>query len=276
MGKLDFVLSRQVEKFIIAVIIINAITLGMETSHTLMREMGGFLVWADHIALAIFSLEIILKIIVLRGAYFRDPWNIFDFLIVAISYVPDTGGLSVLRSLRVLRILLLVSAMPRLRIIVRSLIISLPSIASIALLLSLIFYVCAVIATRIFGETFPAWFGTLPDSVFTLFQIMTLESWAMGIVRPVCEVYPYAAIFFVPFVLLSSFIILNIFIAVIINAMTEAREQMAAAAEAKKMEKEGEKSLNRIYARLDDMSGELGKISKMLRAISESRGAKPE
>lgn len=268
MGKLDFVLSRPVEKFIIAVIIFNAITLGMETSHFLMAHMGGFLVWADHIALAIFSLEIILKIIVLKKDYIRDPWNIFDFLIVAVSYVPDTGGLSVLRSLRVLRVLLLLSAMPRLRIIVRSLIISLPSIGSIALLLMLIFYVCAVMATKMFGGTFPDWFGTLPSSLFTLFQIMTLESWAMGIVRPVCAQFPYAVLFFVPFVLVSAFIVLNVFIAVIINAMNEAREQDVKNVQAQEA-KENDSGMDRVHERLNEMSEELKQISLMIKNMTE-------
>ncbi len=226
MQRLNFILSSRMERFIIAVIIINAITLGLETSPQMMDSYGPFLVLADRLALAIFTLEIILKILCMKVDYFRNPWNIFDFLIVGISYVPASGGLSVLRSLRVLRVLLLVSALPRLRIIVRSLIISLPSIASISLLMCLIYYVAAVVATKIFGAAFPEWFGTIPHSLFTLFQIMTLESWAMGIVRPVSQQFPYAYMFFVPFVLVSSFVILNIFIAVIINAMTEAREQI--------------------------------------------------
>lgn len=222
---LNFVLSKKFERFIIFVIIINAVTLGLETSPYLMERYGTALAVADQLALAVFTIEILLKIYCLGWSYFKNSWNVFDFIIVGISFVPSGGGLSVLRSLRVLRVLLLVSTLRRLRIIVRALIISLPNIASISLLLGLIYYVSAVIATKLFGPAFPAWFGDLGESLFTLFQLMTLESWAMGIVRPVLEQFPYATLFFVPFVLISAFIIMNLFIAVIINAATESRDE---------------------------------------------------
>lgn len=225
MAALSFVPTKKFERFIVAVIIINAIVLGMETSPSLVSGYGTALTVIDQGCLAIFTIEILLKIFCLKGDYVKNPWNIFDFIIVSISLISVTGGLSVLRSLRVLRVLLLVSTLKRLRILVRALVISLPNIASITLLLLLIYYVSAVIATKIFGQAFPQWFGNLGESFFTLFQLMTLESWAMGIVRPVCEHFPYATLFFIPFVLLSAFIIMNLFIAIIINATTESREQ---------------------------------------------------
>lgn len=124
-----------------------------------------------------------------------------------------------LRSLLILKVLLLISFLPKLRIIVQFLILPLPNIDWISLLLILIFYVFAVIATTLFGSSFESWLGILGDSFFTLFQIMTLESWAMGIVRPICEIYPYAWLFFIPFVLISTFVILNVLITVIVNGM---------------------------------------------------------
>lgn len=217
-------LSLRMEKFIIGVIIVNAITLGLETSPAIYRQFGVILETIDKICLCIFSFEIALKIICQRLKYFRDGWNIFDFIIVGICYLPATGSFAVLRSLRVLRLLLLITAMPRLKIMVRALILSLPNIASISLLMVLIFYVAGIMAVKLFGPAFPDWFGSLSKALFTLFQIMTLESWAMGIVRPVSQQFPYAFLFFVPFVLLSSFIVLNIFIAVIINGINDARE----------------------------------------------------
>lgn len=265
MEKLYFVLSKKFERFIIFVIIINAIVLGMETSPYLMEKYGNVLVLVDHIALAIFTIEIILKIICLRKDYVKNPWNIFDFIIVGISFVPTSGGLSVLRSLRVLRVLLLLSALKRLRILVRALIISLPNIASITLLLLLIYYVSAVIATKIFGQAFPNWFGNLAESLFTLFQLMTLESWAMGIVRPVCEQFPYATLFFVPFVLLSAFIIMNLFIAIIINAATESREQ-----EIRKLQQEEAEAQQKSQMTMDD---KIDRINEQLRLLNESMEA---
>lgn len=272
----EFAVSKYLDNFIICVIIINAIAFGVETSAYAREKAGTFLIRLDHICLAIYTLEILLKICALKLKYFREPWNIFDFIIVAISYISSSGSLILLRTLRVLRVLLLISAMPRLRMIVRSLIISLPSIGSIALLLTLIFYVCAVIATQTFGAAFPDWFGSLSESIFTLFQIMTLESWAMGIVRPVCEQFPYAPFFFVPFVLISAFIIMNLFIAIIIGAMSEAREQM----NKQLVKKVGEQlkprnsELERIYAQLQTMSSELATLSESVRNLKDSEDSK--
>lgn len=220
----NFVTSKKFNNFILLVIIINAITLGMETNIYLQNNIGSILILVDRIALIIFSIEIIMKIFAFKVCFIRDPWNIFDFIIVIISYIPATGGLTILRALRVLRVLRLVSTLPKLRIIVQSLLFSLPSIAWISLLMIVVFYIFAVMATRLFGASFPEWFGSLGESFFTLFQIMTLESWAMGIARPVIEVFPYAYLFFIPFVLMSSFVVLNVFIAIIVNGMNDAKD----------------------------------------------------
>lgn len=217
----NFILSQRAHNFILVVIIINAITLGLETSSGIVAATGSLLPVLDKIALGIFIAEMILKIMALGRKYPKDPWNVFDFIIVSISVVLASGSLTVLRSLRILRMLRLISSLPKLRMLVRSLLVSLPSIGWIALLMSLVFYVFAVMATKLFGPTFPEWFGSLGATLFTLFQIMTLESWAMGIVRPVMEAFPYAYIFFVPFVLLSSFVVLNLFIAIMVTSIGE-------------------------------------------------------
>ena len=153
-------------------------------------------------------------------------------LVVAIALVPATGQLAVLRALRVLRILTIV---PSLRRVVGGLLAAIPGLASIGMVLLLVFYVFAVITTKLFGEDFPDWFGTLGRSLYTLFQVMTLESWSMGISRPVMEVYPYAWIFFIPFILIATFTMLNLFIGVIVSAMQsfsdEAHAQEAAGAQ---------------------------------------------
>lgn len=211
--------SPRMQRLILVLIVINAAILGLETSPWVMGLIGPALIAADKAILAVFVLEILAKLVAHRGGFFRQPWNVFDFVVVGIALVPASGPLSVLRALRVLRVLRLVSGMPRLRFVVESLLHALPGIGAIAGLIGILFYVFAVMATGLFGASFPQWFGSVGESLYSLFQIMTLESWSMGIVRPVMEVYPYAWAFFVPFILLATFTMLNLFIAVIVNTM---------------------------------------------------------
>ncbi|MEO1282980.1 MAG: ion transporter [Pseudomonadota bacterium] len=212
--------SDTFQRFIIGVILINAVTIGMETSDSIMSSVGGVLKVIDAICLAIFVAEIVAKLTVYRLRFFRDPWNVFDFIIVGIAILPFAEGLSVLRALRILRALRLISMVPQMRLVVQALLNAIPAMGSVIALLSLIFYVAAVMATKLFGEHFDEWFGTIGASLYTLFQIMTLESWSMGIVRPVMAVYPYAWIFFVPFILVITFAVMNLFIAIVVNSMT--------------------------------------------------------
>jgi voltage-gated sodium channel len=219
--------SQRFQLFIIAVIIINAATIGLETSKTAMAAAGGLIYALDMVALAIFIVEITAKLFVYRLTFFRNPWNVFDFTIVAVSLVPAGEGLSVLRALRILRALRLISMVPQMRLVVQALLSAIPAMNSVIALLALIFYVAAVIATKLYGADFPEWFGTIGASLYTLFQIMTLESWSMGIVRPVMEVHPYAWAFFVPFILIITFAVLNLFIAIVVNSMTNAAAETA-------------------------------------------------
>ncbi|TNF90370.1 MAG: ion transporter, partial [Gammaproteobacteria bacterium] len=168
---------------------------------------------------------ILLRIFAHRLAFFRDPWSIFDFIVVGIALVPASGPFAVLRALRVLRVLRILTIVPSMRRVVGALLASIPGLGSIALVLMLIYYVFAVIATNLFGATFPQWFGSIGESLYSLFQIMTLESWSMGIVRPLMEVHPNAWIFFVTFILIATFTMLNLFIAIIVNAMNSFTEQ---------------------------------------------------
>ena len=216
-----FLGSRGWEYFIIAVIVLNAITMGLETDAGLRAAIGGTLAVIDRIILAIFVVEIALRLFAFGFRFFRDPWSLFDFAIVAISLMPASGPFQVLRSLRILRVLRLISVVPSLRRVVGGLVAALPGMASIVVLLVLMFYVFAVMATGLYGASFPDWFGTLGASTYTLFQVMTLESWSMGIVRPVMEVYPYAWLFFIIFILLTTFAVLNLFIAIIVDAMAQ-------------------------------------------------------
>ena len=182
----------------------------------------------DRVIIMIFTIEIAVKIAVYRLSFFRNGWNLFDFVIVAISLAPPGGeSMSALRALRVLRVLRLVSIMPQLRSVVEALIRAVPGMGAVLAVLGLLFYVGAVVSTRLFGEAFPEWFGTLGSSAFTLFQVMTLESWSMGIVRPVMDEFSWAWAFFVPFIVMTSFAVLNLFIAIIVNAMQGAHDEEA-------------------------------------------------
>ena len=207
------------ERLVLAVILVNAVTLGLETDAGMMARYGGVLDVLDRLALSIFCVEITAKLYVHGRRFFRDPWNVFDFLVVAIALLPATGQLSVLRSLRILRVLRLITILPSLKRVVGALLGALPGMGSILMLLAVIYYVGAVMATNLFGGAFPDWFGSIPKSAYTLFQVMTLESWSMGIVRPVMEIYPYAWAFFVPFILVTTFTALNLFIGVVVSAM---------------------------------------------------------
>jgi voltage-gated sodium channel len=214
---------------IMTVIIVNAAVIGLETVPSVNEPYGPILVALDTIAIAIFVAEIAAKLIVYRHRFFASGWNVFDLVIVAAALIPASREFSVLRALRILRVLRLISVIPKMRQVVQGLLSAIPAMGSVILLLALIFYVFATMATKLFGERFPDWFGSIGASLYSLFQIMTLESWSMGIVRPVMEQYPAAWIFFVPFILITSFVVLNLFIAIIVNAMHESQDEAGAA-----------------------------------------------
>ncbi|WP_439816642.1 ion transporter [Zavarzinia sp. CC-PAN008] len=245
-----FVESRPVQRFITTLIIINAAILGLETAPSIEAAYGGLLRAVDGIILAIFVVEVAARILAHGWAFFRDPWSLFDFVVVGIALVPATGALGVLRALRVLRVLRLLTMMPRMRRVVGSLLGAIPGLGSIIAVTGIIFYVSAVMATRLFGQSFPELFGTLGASAFTLFQIMTLENWA-EIVRNAMEVYPYAWIFFLSYILIATFTMLNLFVAVIVGAMQaehEADQREQKAAEAQEQEDRDERLLREILA----------------------------
>ena len=217
--------SAYVRNTILGVILFNAVILGLETSATVMAAAGPMIIVLDQICLAIFVVELVLKLYAQGTRFFRTGWNIFDFLIIGIALVPAGQGLSVLRALRILRVLRVVSVAPRLRRVVEGFVTALPGMASVFLLMAIIFYIGAVMATKLFGAGFPDWFGDLGNSAYTLFQIMTLESWSMGIVRPVMEAYPYAWAFFVPFIMVTTFAVVNLLVGLIVNSMQDAHSQ---------------------------------------------------
>ncbi|MBU2332178.1 MAG: ion transporter [Gammaproteobacteria bacterium] len=253
-----------VQRGILLLIVINAAILGMQTSPALVASWGELLRVLDMLILGVFVVEIAARIYVHRAAFFRDPWSLFDFTVVAIALVPASGPFSVLRALRVLRVMRMVTMVPSMRRVVGALLSAIPGLGSIAMVLALVFYVSAVIATGLFGADFPEWFGNLGRSVYTLFQVMTLESWSMGIVRPLMDVFPYAWVFFIPFILIATFTMLNLFIAIIVNAMqtvTDAdHEATQATIEAAREHIEAD-----LHEEVRALRGEIAELKELLR-----------
>jgi len=246
-----FVEAEWFQRLIIAVIIVNAVVIGLETSEWAMARAGRLIIALDPIALGVFVVEITLKLVVYRLGFFKSAWNVFDFAIVAVALVPAGQGLTVLRALRILRALRLLSMIPKMRLVVQGLLGAIPAMGSVLVLLALVFYIFSVMATKLFGARFPDWFGTVGESLYSLFQVMTLESWSMGIVRPVMEVFPLAWMFFVPFILVTTFAVLNLFIAIIVNSMHDA------AGEESKLERDD----------LDDLKREILKLRQDISAL---------
>ncbi|MEW9550316.1 ion transporter [Nonomuraea sp. NPDC050783] len=249
---------QRFQRFIVGVILVNAVTLGLETFPSVVAHYGVLLTVVDHAALYVFAAELAAKIYVERSRFVRDPWNVFDFLIVAIAFAPATGGLSVLRALRILRALRLLSVVPSLRRVVSALLRAMPGMSSIVVLLALVLYVGAVMATKLYGTASPDRFGTLPTSLFTLYQTMTGDDWG-NIAREVMERHPSAWIFFTIFILVCTFVILNLFMAVVVSAMDEESAEERAAA--------GESNANAELI--------LRELAELRKEVAELRGRSP-
>ena len=260
--------SKVMQRAITGLILVNAAVLGLETSASVMAEIGPFLLLSDRIIVGIFVIEILAKLLVYRLAFFKNAWNIFDFTVVAISLAPASAAFSVLRALRVLRVLRLISVIPSMRKVVQALLQAIPGMGSIAALLGLLYYVFSVMATKLFGAAFPDWFGTLGASAYSLFQIMTLESWSMGIVRPVMDVFPFAWAFFVPFILVTTFAVLNLFIAIIVNAMQSQHD-----AEREQAFEEITRQSHGDALRLEDDIKALHREVQQIRSLLERQGS---
>ena len=216
----EWIESPRIQHFIIGVILFNAVILGLETDRGLMARHGSTLLFLDKLCLVIFCVEILSRLLAYRLAFWKSGWNIFDFAVVAIALVPGAGPWAVLRSLRVLRVMRLLTVVPALRRVVAAFLHSIPGLSGVMLLMAVFLYTSAVLATNLFGDKFPEWFGSMGGSLFSLFQILTLEGWA-DIARAVMEPYPWAPLFFVPFIIITTFTVLNLFIGIIVSAMQE-------------------------------------------------------
>lgn len=265
MSKKTVVESKWFESLVIVMISLNAITLGLETMVDPQGRVFAYLHILDQGFLGFFLVELVMKMFLYRLRFFRDPWRVFDFVIVSVSLLPASGPFTVFRALRVLRALRMISAVPEMKRVVSGLLAAIPGLGAVGAIIGLIFYVSAVMATKIFGASFPAWFGSLGLSAYSLFQIMTLESWSMGIVRPVMERYPYAWTFFLPFILITTFTMLNLFIAVIVNAMQAETEDKA---EIRSMQSHDERVL--LLQEIAAVREQLAEISAKLKQTTAS------
>lgn len=250
----NFVESRWFQGTVLCVICLNSVLFGLQTSSGMVARFGACLENVDRICLSVFVVELLLKIIVYNRRFCNDPWNIFDFFVVAVSFAPDMGMFSSVRLFRVLRVFKLISGVRHMRIILAAIVKSIPGILWASLLLVLIYYVYGILATNLFGKAFPQWFGTLGESLYSLFQIMTLESWSMGIARPVIAVFPWAWIFFVSYILCSSFVVMNIVVGIVLNSIGDSFRQ------------EAEISSSRAG---DDLRLELAKLREQLEKVEQ-------
>jgi len=260
-----FIESNKFNFGITILILINAITLGMDTDEQIVASYGNILFWIDRIILIIFSIELLLKFYAYRHRFFTSGWNLFDLVIVMIAWAPTSGPLAVLRALRILRILRLISVVPQLRRVVSAIGHSIPGMVSVVGVLGLIFYVASVLATKLFGThpdpNMQEWFGSIGASAYTLFQIMTLESWSMGVVRPTMQLFPWAWAFFIPFIIITSFAVLNFFIGIIVDSMQIVQKQEAIS-DTDKTADITEKDLALLRQQLDIVSQKIDHLNK--------------
>ncbi len=254
----DFLESKGFQNFITFLIIFNSLLIGVETFPVVMKDYGLLIDSIDLMILALFTIEITLKILVYRVKFFKSGWNVFDFIIVAVAILPAAGPFSIFRALRIIRTLRLLKSLPKLRLIIESLLHSIPSIGWIAVLLFIVYYIFAVVGTNLFGTQYPEYFGDLGKTFFTLFQVMTLESWASAVARPIMDGAPGAAIFFVSFILIATYTTLNIFIAIVVNTMNEI--SLKELQEEEQHIKDFVKQENaKLHSKLDDLKRELKK-----------------
>lgn len=223
------VLKRGFNHFITFLILVNAVTLGLETNPGMMAAYGPQLYFIDHVILGFFVVELLIKLFVYRFQFFRDGWNIFDFIIIMVSLAPASEYFSALRTFRIFRVLRLISVVPKMRRVITALFSAIPGMASVMAVLLVIFYVSAVFTTHIFGVSLDpkihSLFGDIGNSMFTLFQLMTLEGWVTDVANPVMEQYPHSWIFFVLFIIVTSFAVLNLFIGIIVDALNILHDQ---------------------------------------------------
>lgn len=280
----DFIEGKAATRFIITLILINAAILGLSAELHVNPSIfalsaddealyNTILRWTDMAILALFSVEMLLKFYAYRMNMFRSGWNLFDTVIVLLAWVPTTDGFSVLRAFRVFRVLRGLSLFPAMRRIVSTLITALPGVFSVIGIVGIVFYVCSILATELFGAKAQELFGSVISSSYTLFQVMTLDNWSAGVVKPVMEIYPWAWLFFVPFVLIMTFALLNLFIGAIMDAIQmhqrkereEGRRQQTEVLK-KVIDEHSKEEIKILKTHIESLHDEMGEAIRELRS----------
>lgn len=254
--------SNRVTNFITILIIINALLVGLETYPEFVEKYHAWLLAMDIVVLGLFTLEIVIKLYLYRANFFRNGWNIFDFVIVVGSLILyNSPYISVLRIFRVLRVLRTVTTIPSLRRVVAALFMAIPTITSVILLMSIIFYVYAVIGTFFYATIEPEFFGNLGLSFITLFQVFTLESWASGVFRPIFEVVPWSWLYFVSFIVISTFLMINLIVGEIVNNAQKISEEIDAETAGIKDE----------LSEIDELKNEVAELKTMIQTLVDRK-----
>jgi len=259
------------DRVIIVLIVLNGIILGLETNPQLYSNYENLFVWGNRIILAVFIVEAVIKIISHAPQfhnYFKSGWNVFDFSVVVLSLIPASGEFAMLARLaRLLRVLRLISVIPELRIIVATLVKSIPSMGNIMLLMSIIFYIYGVAGYHLFHAHDPEHWRSLGMSLLTLFRIVTLEDWT-DVMYTAMEMHPFAWVYFVSFVIVGTFVVINLFIAVVINNLDDAKTESLKELEHPFSQKELQKEL------LDELKNTKAALARMEKRLNQSSSIK--
>ncbi len=253
--------SRTFELFIIAVILANAVLLGLGTSPSIERDYGRLLDLGNQVALGIFIVEALMKLLALAPQshrYFQSGWNIFDFAVIVFSLIPATGQFAMVSRLaRLLRVMRLITTVKELRVIVAALVRAIPSVGHVMVLMSIVVYIYAIMGYHLFSEEDPEHWRSLGIAVLTLFNIVTLEGW-VEIMNAVRDTYPWAWVYFTSFIVIGTFVVINMFIAIIVNSLDEAKadavrslREPSTADELLREIRETQAALQRLQERLD-------------------------
>lgn len=263
-----FIESRPIQMFIATIIVLNAIVLGLMTSKTIGATELYLLEMVDHACLVIFVVELVIKLIVYNKRFVYDSWNIFDFVVVVGSIVLISSSFSVLRAFRIFRILKVISEFPELRVLVAAMLKTIPSMTWALVLLVIIFYIFAVFGNALYGEAFPELYGDIGGSMFTLFQVMTFESWATAVARPIMAQFSYAWIYFFVFILLTSITVLNVMVGIVVDAVSQISE-----AENKKRLAENSTGSDEVdlEREIQEIRDHLDNLETLLTAIKEKK-----
>lgn len=274
---LKIVGSRLFNHFLFTLILLSAIIIGLETYPGLVKQYQPVMSLIDKLIIAVFTLEIALKILAFGKKpwqYFRDPWNVFDFVIVAICLIPfsDTHYFAVFRILRVLRIFRMITVFPKLKLIISALLKSIPSMGYVIMLIGILFYVYAIVGVFLFGKTDPMHFGDLHHTFVTLFKVLTLEGWTdimnvhiygttVNESQQIISLWP--VLYFASFIVIGAMIIMNLFIGVIMNSMEESQAELSNELKNMKYKEKNTEELYRdIIAKLDELNHEVKSLKK--------------